>query len=53
MEVLESFGKQFQLHPLLLEDIADTDQRSKLDDVIAGKVPVPLITNAAQLDHVM
>jgi magnesium transporter len=32
MEVLESFGKQFQLHPLLLEDIANTDQRPKLDD---------------------
>jgi magnesium transporter len=32
MEVLESFGKQFKLHPLLLEDIANTDQRPKLDD---------------------
>lgn len=32
MEVLESFGKQFSLHPLLLEDIANTDQRPKLDD---------------------
>jgi magnesium transporter len=32
MEVLESFGKQFRLHPLLLEDIANTDQRPKLDD---------------------
>ena len=32
MEVLESFGKQFQLHSLLLEDIANTDQRPKLDD---------------------
>ena len=32
MEVLESLGKQFQLHPLLLEDIANTDQRPKLDD---------------------
>ena len=32
MDVLESFGKQFQLHPLLLEDIANTDQRPKLDD---------------------
>lgn len=32
MEILESFGKQFQLHPLLLEDIANTDQRPKLDD---------------------
>ncbi|MCE9536056.1 MAG: magnesium and cobalt transport protein CorA, partial [Nitrospirae bacterium] len=27
MEILESFGKQFQLHSLLLEDIANTDQR--------------------------
>ena len=32
MDVLESFGKQFQLHPLLLEDIANTDQRPKLED---------------------
>ena len=32
MEVLESFGKMFGLHPLLLEDIANTDQRPKLDD---------------------
>jgi magnesium transporter len=32
MEVLEAFGKQFSLHPLLLEDIANTDQRPKLDD---------------------
>jgi magnesium transporter len=30
--VLEAFGKQFGLHPLLLEDIANTDQRPKLDD---------------------
>jgi magnesium transporter len=32
MEVLESLGKQFHLHSLLLEDIANTDQRPKLDD---------------------
>lgn len=32
MEVLETFGRQFSLHPLLLEDIANTDQRPKLDD---------------------
>ncbi|MCG3775409.1 MAG: Cobalt/magnesium transport protein CorA [Nitrospira sp.] len=32
MDILESFGKQFKLHPLLLEDIANTDQRPKLDD---------------------
>ncbi len=32
MEVLEAFGKIFGLHPLLLEDIANTDQRPKLDD---------------------
>ncbi len=32
VEVLEAFGKQFRLHPLLLEDIANTDQRPKLDD---------------------
>ena len=32
VEVLEGFGKHFSLHPLLLEDIANTDQRPKLDD---------------------
>ena len=32
MGILESFGKVFQLHPLLLEDIANTDQRPKLED---------------------
>ena len=32
VEVLETFGKHFGLHPLLLEDIANTDQRPKLDD---------------------
>ena len=32
VEVLETIGKQFALHPLLLEDIANTDQRPKLDD---------------------
>jgi len=31
-DVLEVFGKQFGLHPLLLEDITNTDQRPKLDD---------------------
>lgn len=32
MDVLETLGKQFVLHPLLLEDVANTDQRPKLDD---------------------
>jgi len=32
VEILESLGKQFHLHSLLLEDIANTDQRPKLDD---------------------
>lgn len=32
VDLLEVFGKQFGLHPLLLEDIANTDQRPKLDD---------------------
>ena len=32
VEILESFGKLFGLHPLLLEDIANSDQRPKLDD---------------------
>lgn len=32
LELLEAFGRQFSLHPLLLEDIANTDQRPKLDD---------------------
>jgi magnesium transporter len=32
VEVVETLGKQFSLHPLLLEDVANTDQRAKLDD---------------------
>jgi magnesium transporter len=32
VEVVEALGKQFSLHPLLLEDVANTDQRPKLDD---------------------
>jgi len=30
--LLEAFGTQFGLHPLLLEDIPNTDQRPKLED---------------------
>ena len=32
LEILEVIGKRFSLHPLILEDIANTDQRPKLDD---------------------
>ena len=32
MTVIEALGKQFNLHPLLLEDIVNTEQRPKLDD---------------------
>jgi len=32
LDLLEAFGKRFSLHPLLLEDIANTDQRPKLED---------------------
>lgn len=32
LDLLEAFGQQFSLHPLLLEDIANTDQRPKLED---------------------
>lgn len=32
LDVLETLGKQFSLHSLLLEDVANTDQRPKLDD---------------------
>ncbi|MFX1282680.1 MAG: magnesium/cobalt transporter CorA [Promethearchaeota archaeon] len=30
--ILEKFGEYFNLHPLLLEDILNTDQRPKIDD---------------------
>jgi len=30
--VLQEIGKRFQLHPLVLEDILNTDQRPKVDD---------------------
>jgi magnesium transporter len=32
VDVVETLGRQFLLHPLLLEDVANTDQRPKLDD---------------------
>lgn len=32
VKMIESIGRQFGLHPLLLEDIANSGQRSKLDD---------------------
>ena len=32
VEVVEALGRQFSLHPLLLEDVTTTDQRPKLDD---------------------
>lgn len=31
-EVLQEIGRRFQLHPLVLEDILNTDQRPKVDD---------------------
>lgn len=30
-KLLEEIGREFEIHPLLLEDIANTDQRPKLD----------------------
>lgn len=32
VEILEKFGSFFGLHPLVLEDIANTDQRPKMED---------------------
>jgi len=32
MTVIEALGKQFNLHPLLLEDVVNTEQRPKMDD---------------------
>lgn len=32
VDIVEALGKQFMLHPLLLEDVTNTDQRPKLDD---------------------
>ena len=31
-EVMQEIGKRFQLHPLVLEDILNTDQRPKIED---------------------
>ncbi len=31
-DVIEKIGKHFNLHPLILEDILNTDQRPKMDD---------------------
>ncbi len=32
LDLIEQVGKAFNLHPLMLEDIVNTDQRPKLDD---------------------
>ena len=32
VDVIEKIGKQFNLHPLVLEDIANTEQRPKMED---------------------
>jgi magnesium transporter len=32
LDAIEEIGKRFQLHPLLLEDVVNTNQRPKLDD---------------------
>lgn len=34
MKVIEEIGKHFNLHPLILEDIVDTDQRPKIKDFV-------------------
>lgn len=31
-EIMQEIGKRFQLHPLVLEDILNTDQRPKIED---------------------
>ena len=32
MDLIAQIGKQFELHPLILEDIVDTNQRPKMED---------------------
>jgi magnesium transporter len=32
MDIIEKIGKHFNLHPLVLEDIVNTDQRPKIED---------------------
>ncbi len=32
LTILEKLGEEFKLHPLILEDIANTEQRTKLED---------------------
>ena len=32
-EIIDNIGKQFDLHPLVLEDILNTEQRPKMDDM--------------------
>jgi magnesium transporter len=32
MEVIEGIGKAFSLHPLLMEDVVNTEQRPKMED---------------------
>ena len=32
LEIIEKVGKHFNIHPLILEDIANTEQRPKMED---------------------
>ena len=45
--LIEALGKQFQVHPLILEDIADTHQRPKYEEYPKG---VFLIVHAIRFD---
>jgi magnesium transporter len=35
MDIIEKIGKRFNLHPLVLEDIVNTDQRPKIEDYVS------------------
>jgi magnesium transporter len=48
-ELIEAIGKQFSIHPLVLEDIADTQQRPKFDEYENG---VFIIAKALQFNPI-
>lgn len=48
VEVIEAIGKHFKLHPLLLEDIMNPSQRSKLDDY---KEHLYMVTRLLKMTH--
>ncbi len=57
-KTVEAFGSHFDLHPLLLEDIMNTDQRPKMDDyedhlfLVLKMILINIDTRAPEADQI-